>query len=102
MNRARVRIYTDRVNEQVVDIVDEAIDAGLASAERLVPVDTGDLQADLDVIEPAHVVGDRVTGSYGVTGDLTDYGEHVEFGTERAPAQPYLRPSMDAMRQALR
>lgn len=99
---AGIRIFEQRLDDLVGDasteLVDRCLDAGVDSAQRLVPVDTGDLQADIDVIEPAHVEGGSVVGTYGVTGELTDYGLHVEFGTATGPQQPYLRPSVDAVK----
>lgn len=88
------------VGDAAGDLVERCLDAGVDSAQRLVPIDTGDLHDDIDVIEEAHVdaLGD-VVGTYGVTGDLTDYGLHVEFGTSVGPEQPYLRPSVDAVKR---
>lgn len=86
--------------DAVAPVVDDALDAGAASAQRLVPVDTGYLQGQIGVIEGAHREGDSVVGTYGV--EDVDYADDVEFGTSKAAAQPYLRPSIDAAAQVLR
>lgn len=58
----------------------------LDDAKRLVPVRTGRLKASLDAEVDTHVL--RV-GSRDV-----DYSVHVELGTSRMTAQPYLRPAL--------
>lgn len=97
---ARVRIFSgalDRVAAEGLDeVINEAMEAGVESAQRLVPIDTGELHDGIEIVEFAS----NGRGSYGVTD--VDYADDVEFGTQNAPAQPYLRPSVDAMRQALR
>lgn len=94
----RVRLYPGRldalVSETVPELVDRAMEAGVSSAKRLVPVDTGTLQGSIAVTEAAHDDGSGVVGRYGTS---VDYAEHVEFGTSKMAAQPYLRPSMDAV-----
>lgn len=58
-------------------------------AKELVPVDTGNLKngitPDFDDIRSLAV---RVGAS-------AEYGPHVEFGTERARAQPFLTPALE-------
>ena len=56
-------------------------------AKILCPVDTGDLQASIAV--------DEVTPVQAIIGPHTEYEEHVEFGTSRMAAQPYMRPALD-------
>jgi HK97 gp10 family phage protein len=38
---------------------------------------------------------DEVTPMEAIIGPHTDYAEHVEFGTSRMEAQPYMRPALD-------
>lgn len=78
----------------VDELIDKAMEAGVDSAQSLVPIDTGALRNDIAVIQPA---ADGV-GTYGAS---LEYAEPVEFGTGRMAAQPYLRPSIDAMKRAL-
>jgi len=56
-------------------------------AKLLVPVDTGTLKGSIMV--------DEVTPVQAVIAPHTDYAEHVEFGTSRMEAQPYMRPALD-------
>jgi HK97 gp10 family phage protein len=56
-------------------------------AKLLAPVDTGTLRSSITV--------DEVTPLEAIIGPHTDYAEHVEFGTSRMAAQPYLRPALD-------
>lgn len=74
----------------------------LAAQKRMVPVDTGNLLSSLD----ADVESDGVTWHIGSTGqgfDRTteDYVLVVEFGdpsNPSYPAQPFMRPSLNAAR----
>jgi len=70
-------------------------------AKTLCPVDTGSLRKSIRIetyAAPAgeiHRIGVRA-GGYVVnpkTGRLVDYANHVEYGTSRSPAQPYIRPA---------
>jgi HK97 gp10 family phage protein len=68
---------------------------GLEAGARIVethakiacPVDTGFLRNSITV--------DEVTPMEAIIGPHTDYAEHVEFGTSRMEAQPYMRPALD-------
>lgn len=68
---------------------------GLEAGARIVemyakvaaPVDTGTLRNSIMV--------DEVTPERAIIVPHTDYAEHVEFGTSRMAAQPYLRPAVD-------
>lgn len=68
---------------------------GLEAGARIVetyakircPVDTGFLRNSITV--------DEVTPMEAVIAPHTDYAEHVEFGTSRMAAQPYMRPALD-------
>ncbi len=71
-------------------------------AKRLCPVDTGSLQKSIRRTAYARVAGHvqqmgvRV-GGYIInpkTGRLVDYARHVEYGTSRSQAQPFLRPAV--------
>lgn len=97
----RIRIRTDALlglaNDAAAELVNEAMEEGVDLAQRLVPIDTGDLQASIGIVK--HATPDDLTGAYAAD---EDYAEHVEFGTERSPAQPYMRPSIDAVERFLR
>lgn len=68
---------------------------GLEAGARIVetyakinaPVDTGFLRSSITV--------DEVTPMQAIIAPHTDYAEHVEFGTSRMAAQPYMRPALD-------
>lgn len=82
-------------SEGLDEVINEAMEAGVEMAQHLVPVDTGELHDGIEIIEFAS----NGRGSYGVTD--VEHAEHVEFGTEKMAAQPYMRPSIDAMKRAL-
>jgi len=50
-------------------------------------VDTGHLRDSIMV--------DEVTPQEAFIGPHADYGEHMEFGTSRMQAYPYMRPALD-------
>ena len=56
-------------------------------AKLICPVDTGFLRNSIQV--------DSVTPLEAIIAPHTEYAEHVEFGTERQAAQPYMRPAID-------
>ena len=56
-------------------------------AKVLCPIDTGTLRNSIMV--------DEVTPERALIAPHTDYAEHVEFGTSRMAAQPYMRPALD-------
>lgn len=64
---------------------------GLEIAQRLVPVDTGELHDSLHTEE----LDDGEPGVRIVAG--TDHWMFPEFGTSETPAQPYLRPVLDEL-----
>jgi HK97 gp10 family phage protein len=55
-------------------------------AKRLCPVDTGRLRNSI-----THTVGGDEMAAY--IGTDVEYGPHVEFGTSRSKARPFLRPA---------
>lgn len=67
-------------------VADKVLPQIASAAKRIVPVDSGDLQ---DAIHP-EVTSDGMF----VVAD-TDYAAHVENGTSKMAAQPYLRPALN-------
>jgi len=55
-------------------------------AKRLCPVDTGRLRNSI-----THAIDGGEMAAY--IGTNVEYGPHVEFGTSRSKAQPFLRPA---------
>lgn len=78
---------------QVKAAVERAVNKGLESATivihgravLLAPVKTGNLRSSLDR---------RVEGFIGSVGTNVHYAPHVEYGTYKMRAQPYLRPAL--------
>jgi HK97 gp10 family phage protein len=81
-----------RLKPKAHALVAETIAVIETNANAIVPVDTGALQASIE----SHMESD----THGVVSANTDYAGYVEFGTTRAPAQPYMHPSFDAARPA--
>lgn len=69
----------------------DGLEAGARIVEThsklLCPVDTGFLRNSIQV--------DEVTAVQAVIAPHTEYAEHVEFGTSRQRAQPFMRPALD-------
>jgi HK97 gp10 family phage protein len=87
-----------KVSASAQRVVDETIDQTLDrlgkrvkdNARRIVPIKTGDLQRS--------IIAQRADGvlQVGVDVDIAgvNYGPHVEQGTSKAAAQPFLRPAV--------
>jgi HK97 gp10 family phage protein len=70
--------------------MDEIGNEGLSELRRRIPVgETGDLEASAEVI--------RLPGGGQRLQVGTDHWEFPEFGTIYQDAQPYLRPTIDAL-----
>jgi HK97 gp10 family phage protein len=67
-----------------------------AEAVKRVPVDTGNLKASIK----GDVEGDTVWIGAGFTEEV-NYAKHVEFGTSRMKAQPFIRPAVFVVTQKL-
>ena len=80
--------------------MDNAAQAALRMQVALVPVDTGNLSRHLEIRKTPDGLG-RQVGAFDV-----DYAAAVEEGHRTkagtwVPAQPYVRPSLDAVRRSL-
>ncbi len=66
-------------------------------AKRLCPRDTGNLANSIGVekVDPDGLA--LLVGSFGV-----EYAQYPEFGTQNAPAQPYLRPAVEKVKAGLK
>lgn len=67
---------------------DEVIEVGHDHMERNVPYDTGELAESIKKTQE----GDTKSIEVG-----TDYAEHVEYGTHKQAAQPFIRPARQKM-----
>jgi HK97 gp10 family phage protein len=68
----------------------------LAISQQLVPVDSGSLKKSGGVVPVDSItvhVGYGGPGVYYANREPSKYAVHVEYGTVRSPAQPYLRPA---------
>ncbi len=85
--------------------MDDLADAALGMQKRLCPVDTGNLVRHLDVRKRAD--GGRDIGVFEKPPLISAYyAQYVEEGHETeagtmVPAQPFIRPSLDAVRARL-
>lgn len=93
------RIIAEReIAEQVAPAMRRLVNAVHRRAQRLVPKRTWNLHDTL--VSDVELRGDRVVGVVGVGGRTSfapngaAYWEHVETGTSRMRAQPYLRPAL--------
>lgn len=67
-------------------VSDKVLPQIVSAAQRIVPVDTGELHDSIHAetsAEGMFVVADA------------DHASHVEMGTSKMPAQPYLRPALN-------
>lgn len=58
------------------------------TAKGLVPIDTGALQTSIETFGAAGEAERIVSAGQGL-----DYAGHVEFGTYKTPAQPFMTPA---------
>ncbi len=92
-----------RAGKNIDVIADEALEAGgeilLDGMHRRVPKDTGNLDANLELMGPVqdgnfHYID--VGLGKGTDADTARYGNVQEFGSATTPAQPYVRPTLDS------
>lgn len=64
-------------------------------ARAMVPVDTGSLQRSIRKVGLLHGVGVSAGGHIRNprTGKIVDYARHLEYGTSKTAAKPFLRPA---------
>ena len=81
-NTAEVLKEVDRLSDKAFQEVAPFV---VASAQEFVPVVSGDLQGS--------IVAEVEDGTLRI-GSPLDYADEIEVGTEKTPAQPYLRPAL--------
>ena len=87
------RIDPRALNRAVDRWLPQAVFSVTEQASLLAPVDTGNLRASIH---------GRVEGRVGIVGTgPVKYAEFQEYGTRFMPAQPFLRPAIDAYRKRL-
>lgn len=57
-------------------------------AQKLCPVDTGRLRSSITLTQ-----GRDARGFFVDVGTNVEYASYVEYGTEKSPAQPFIRPA---------
>lgn len=62
-----------------------------AAAKMKTPIDTGNLVNSINT----ELISSDETSAFAEVGTGVEYAEHVEFGTSKMPAQPYMRPAYD-------
>jgi HK97 gp10 family phage protein len=61
------------------------------AAKMKTPIDTGNLVNSINTV----LISSDDTSAFAEVGTGVEYAEHVEFGTSRMQAQPYMRPAFD-------
>lgn len=89
--RRRLQGIADRVAGVTEEAINEFADDVVNHMKGVVPVDTGKLR---DSIEKKSEGTGVTVGPRGI-----NYAEFVEYGTSRAPAQPYVRPTIQWARE---
>jgi len=89
------------LQKEVKPKLHESVERVRDEAKRLCPVDTGSLEKSIRIqaySKPAGVMAKIGVSAGGYiinpkTGKIVDYAGHVEYGTSKSPAQPFLRPA---------
>lgn len=89
--------YNRRYPQEFREIRDkfllEASNYVKTDASRRAPVDTGNLSNSINVTS--------ISDGTATIGTNLEYAPHVEYGTIKMRAQPYMRPAIDENRQML-
>lgn len=86
--------YERSTNEELSNVVRKTAFKIQANAKGRTPVDTGHLKRNIKV----DVEADGNNASVKVDKDDVEYAEHVEFGTRKTKAQPFLFPAHEEER----
>jgi len=89
------------VDRELKEATKEGAEIVAASAQRRVPVKTGDLKRSIKVKESkfedgGHIVGAQFKGDY-----KKYYASFVELGTFKDRAQPFLRPALHGSKRKI-
>jgi len=82
----------DKINKANKQIMSKACLMVERDAKKLCPVDTGRLRSSI-----TH----EIEGLTGRVGTNVEYARHVELGTHKMAAQPYLRPALHQNEKAI-
>lgn len=84
-----IKKFTEEVKDNIKKAVEESSINVAGKAKQKVPIDTGNLKRAIT----HKMLDEGYTGEIG-TYDV-HYAPHVEYGTSRTPAKPYLHPSLE-------
>jgi len=88
------------IADALADVVPVAAEAIRDEARRLVPVDTGRLRDEIGFTVDGTEAEVKIIDTTRASG--TYYGQFVEFGTSKQPAQPFMGPAAEIERGRLR
>ena len=92
--RAQLGELDDQVREGAADALEEAAQEVERDMMMNVPIEEGTLMASL-----GHEVDrENLTADVGTQGSGVHYGQFVEFGTSKMPAQPFAQPAAEVER----
>ncbi|MEM2351789.1 MAG: HK97 gp10 family phage protein [Thermoproteota archaeon] len=96
---ARLEGLTARLDGLSQEALKEVAEQIVEDAKALCPVDTGSLRRSIRFERDPSSGVIVAAGGGGVINPKTkcevDYAAYVEFGTSRAPAQPFLQPALE-------
>lgn len=93
----RLQGWIDGTVNRVEEVVAEYAEKIWEEAQKKVPVDTGNLRSTIE-IRLTKSVFRGIRAKVGT--DKTKYAIHVEYGTQKMDAQPYMRPAFEKYRDA--
>jgi HK97 gp10 family phage protein len=84
--------FEGELTKAAEEFLDRVGDAWVDGAKRSVPVRTGQLRSSIrSAREGAHLI-------LSAGDSRAPYASYVELGTSRAPAQPFMRPALLALK----
>lgn len=86
LNR-NIKTYSKDAHDKVSDAIQHGALSITADAKRIVPVDTGALRNSIQYT--------KISDLEAEVGTNIEYAPHVEFGTIKQRAQPYLTPATE-------
>ena len=91
----QLKAATALVDPIATRITVKAGDRVVREAQKIVPVDTGDLRRSIRTLKPITSGGKAsISVTAGGGENNVDYAGHVELGTVKMSPQPYLRPAL--------
>lgn len=88
LNTRGLQTFAADIGKAVDAGVQQTAEAIAQEAQRLVPVDTGALRTSIEVFGAGGSGARTVEAGQGL-----DYAAFVEYGTAKAPAQPFMTPA---------